>query len=68
MTIDFNAAIQQIKDMAVIDALTSSIPDEDQKTMVQTMLLVFVRHGVPASEAVKITLELADIFKNKEDK
>lgn len=68
MTMDFNAAIQQIKDMAVIDVLTSSISDEDQKTMMQAMLLVFVRHGVPASEAVKIMLELADILKNKEDK
>lgn len=67
MTMDFNAAIQQIKDMAVIDVLTSSISDEDQKTIMQGALLVFVRHGIPASEAAKILLELSDIFKNKED-
>lgn len=64
---DYNAAIQQLKDMAMIDLMTAFAPDDASKKLIRDALVIFVKNGVPADTAIKIVSELGDIFNKKEN-
>ena len=64
---DYNAAIKQLKDMAMIDLMTAFAPDDASKKLIRDALVIFVKNGVPADTAIKILSELGDIFNKKEN-
>lgn len=64
---DYSAAIQQLKDMAMIDLITAFAPDDASKNLIRDALVIFVKNGVPADMAIKIVSELSDIFNKKEN-
>ena len=65
---DYQAAIQQLKDMLAIDFMASLAPDEKTKKSVYEIMGVFVKNGVPVETAMKIISEFGDMFNSKEDK
>lgn len=65
---DYQAAIQQLKDMVAIDFMASLAPDEKTKKSVYEIMGVFVKNGVPVETAMKIISEFGDMFNSKEDK
>ena len=65
---DYQAAIQQLKDMVAIDFMASLAPDEKSKKSVYEIMGVFVKNGVPVETAMKIISEFGDMFNSKEDK
>ena len=65
---DYQAAMQQLKDMIAIDFMASLAPDEKTKKSVYEIMGVFVKNGVPVETAMKIISEFGDIFNSKEDK
>lgn len=65
---DYQAAIQQLKDMIAIDFMASLAPDEKTKKSVYEIMGVFVKNGVPIETAMKIISEFGDMFNSKEDK
>lgn len=65
---DYQAAIQQLKDMIAIDFMASLAPDEKTKKSVYEIMGVFVKNGVPVETAMKIISEFGDMFNSKEDK
>ena len=65
---DYQAAIQQLKDMIAIDFVASLAPDEKTKKSVYEIMGVFVKNGVPVETAMKIISEFGDMFNSKEDK
>ena len=65
--LDYNAAIQQLKDMAMIDLMTAFAPDDASKKLIRDALVIFVKNGVPADTAIKIVSELGNIFNKKEN-
>ena len=65
---DYQAAIQQLKDMVAIDFMASLAPDEKTKKSVYEILGVFVKNGVSVETAVKIISEFGDMLNSKEDK
>ena len=64
---DYQAAIQQLKDMIAIDFMASLPPDEKTKKSVYEIMGVFVKNGVPVETAMKIVSELGNMFNSKED-
>ena len=64
---DYQAAIQQLKDMIAIDLMASLAPDEKTKKSVYEIMGVFVKNGVPGETAMKIVSELGNMFNSKED-
>ena len=64
---DYQAAMQQLKDMVVIDFMASLAPDEKTKKSVYEIMGVFVKNGVPVETAMKIVSELGNMFNSKED-
>ena len=64
---DYKAAIQQLKDMAMIDLMTAFAPDDASKKLIRDALVIFVKNGVPADTAIKIVSELGNIFNKKEN-
>ena len=64
---DYNAAIQQLKDMAMIDLMTAFAPDDASKKLIRDALVIFVKNGVPADTAIKIVSEVGNIFNKKEN-
>ena len=64
---DYSAAIQQLKDMAMIDLMTAFAPDDASKKLIRDALVIFVKYGVPADTAIKIMSELGNIFNKKEN-
>ena len=64
---DYQAAIQQLKDMIAIDFMASLAPDEKTKKSVYEIMGVFVKNGVPVETAMKIISEFGDMFNSKED-
>lgn len=64
---DYKAAIQQLKDMAMIDLMTAFAPDDASKKLIRDTLVIFVKNGVPADTAIKIVSEVGDIFNKKEN-
>lgn len=67
---NYQAAIQQLKDIAYIDVIKSLIPDEQTRTFIEKAMLVFVKHGIPADKAFSIIVDLSNVLneENKEDK
>ena len=65
---DYQAAMQQLKDMVAIDFLASLAPDDKTKKSVYEIMGVFVKNGVPVETAMKIISEFGDMFNSKEDK
>ena len=65
---DYQAAIQQLKDMIAIDFMASLAPDEKTKKSVYEIMGVFVKNGVPVETAMKIISDFGDMFNSKEDK
>ena len=65
---DYQAAIQQLKDMIAIDFMASLAPDEKTRKSVYEIMGVFVKNGVPVETAMKIISEFGDMFNSKEDK
>lgn len=64
---DYKAAIQQLKDMAMIDLMTAFAPDDASKKLIRDALVIFVKNGVPADTAIKIVSEVGNIFNKKEN-
>lgn len=64
---DYSAAIQQVKDMAMIDLMTAFAPDDASKKLIRDAMVIFVKNGVPADTAIKIVSELGNIFNKKEN-
>lgn len=65
---DYQAAMQQLKDMIAIDFMASLAPDEKTKKSIYEVMGVFVKNGVSVETAMKIISEFGDMFNNKEDK
>ena len=65
---DYQAAMQQLKDMVAIDFLASLAPDEKTKKSIYEVMGIFVKNGVSVETAMKIISEFGDMFNNKEDK
>ena len=65
---DYQAAMQQLKDMVAIDFMASLAPDEKTKKSVYKIMGVFVKNGVSVETAMKIISEFGDMFNSKEDK
>ena len=65
---DYQAAIQQLKDMIAIDFMASLAPDEKTRKSIYEIMGVFVKNGVPVETAMKIISEFGDMFNSKEDK
>ena len=63
---DYHAAIQQFKDMVVIDFMTSLAQDDKTKRIIGEAMSIFVKNGIPADVALKIIIELGNIL-NKEE-
>ena len=64
---DYSAAIQQLKDMAMIDLITTFAPDDASKKLIRDVMFIFVKNGVPADTAIKIVSEVGNIFNKKEN-
>ena len=64
---DYQAAIQQLKDMIAIDFMASLAPEKKKKKSVYEIMGVFVKNGVPVETAMKIVSELGNMFNSKED-
>ena len=65
---DYQAAMQQLKDMVAIDFMASLAPDEKTKKSIYEIMGVFVKNGVSVETAMKIISEFGDMLNNKEDK
>lgn len=66
---DYQAAIQQLKDMAYIDVMKALARDEQTRTFIEKSMLVFVKYGIPADKALNIIVDLSNVLnENKEDK
>lgn len=65
---DYQAAMQQLKDMVAIDFMASLAPDEKTKKSIYEVMGVFVKNGVSVETAMKIISEFGDMFNSKEDK
>ena len=64
---DYQAAMQQLKDMVAIDFIASLAPDEKTKKSIYEIMGVFVKNGVSVETAMKIISEFGDMFNSKED-
>ena len=65
---DYQAAMQQLKDMIAIDFMASLAPDEKTKKSIYEVMGVFMKNGVSVETAMKIISEFGDMFNSKEDK
>nr|DAQ74326.1 MAG TPA: hypothetical protein [Caudoviricetes sp.] len=63
---DYQAAVQQFKDMVVIDFMTSLAQDDKTKRIIGEAMSIFVKNGIPADIAIKIIIEIGNIL-NKEE-
>lgn len=63
---DYQAAVQQFKDMVVIDFMTSLAQDDKTKRIIGEAMSIFVKNGIPADIAMKIIIEIGNIL-NKEE-
>lgn len=64
--INYEAAIQQLKDLAMLDLLAAMAPDEKSKEITEKYLTIFVKNGVPITTAVKIAMDIANIDKEEQ--
>ena len=51
---DYQAAMQQLKDMIAIDFMASLAPDEKTKKSIYEVMGIFVKNGVSVETAMKI--------------
>ena len=65
---NYDAAIQQIKDMATIQVIASLAPDEKTRNMLINGLDVFVKYGISAEVGLNILTDLSKVLTDKEDK
>lgn len=67
---DYQAAIQQLKDMVYIDVVKALAPDEQTRAFIEKSMLVFVKYGIPADKAFSIIVDLSNVLTegNREDK
>lgn len=65
---DYQAAIQQFKDMVVIDFMTSLAQDDKTKRIIGEAMSIFVKNGIPADVAMKIIIEIGNILNKEENK
>ena len=65
---DYQAAMQQLKDMIAIDFMASLAPDEKTKKYSYEIMGVFVKNEGAGETAMKIVSELGNMFNSKEDK
>ena len=65
---DYQAAMQQLKDMVAIDFMASLAPDEKTKKSIYEVMGVFMKNGVSVETAMKIISEFGDMFNSKGDK
>lgn len=67
---DYQAAIQQLKDMAYIDVVKALAPDEQTRAVIEKTMLVFVKYGISADKAFNIIVDISNILNegNREDK
>ena len=57
---DFQAAIQQIKDEAMLETLRAFAPNKREADKIVNALRVFIRNGVSIETAIKIAAELGE--------
>ena len=57
---DFQAAIQQIKDEAMLEMLRAFSPNKYEADKVVKAMRVFIRNGVSIETAIKIAAELGE--------
>ena len=57
---DFQAAIQQIKDEAMLEMLRAFAPDKYEADKVVKTMRVFIRNGVSIETTIKIAAELGE--------
>ena len=59
---DFQAAIQQIKDEAMLEMLRAFAQDKDEADTFVNAIRVFIRNGVSIETAIKIAVELGEVL------
>ena len=59
---DFQAAIQQIKDEAMLEILRAFAPNKHEADKIVNAMRVFIRNGVSIETAIKIAAELAEVL------
>lgn len=59
---DFQAAIQQIKDEAMLEMLRAFAKDKDEADTFVNAIRVFIRNGVSIETAIKIAVELWEVL------
>ena len=57
---DFQAAIQQIKDEAMLETLRAFSPNNHEADKFVNAMRVFIRNGVSIETAIKIAAELGE--------
>lgn len=57
---DFQAAIQQIKDKAMLETLRAFAPNKHEGDKIVKAMRVFIRNGVSIETAIKIAAELVE--------
>ena len=57
---DFQAAIQQIKDEAILEMLCAFAPNKHEADKFVNAMRVFIRNGVSIETAIKIAVELVE--------
>lgn len=60
--IDYHSIIQQITDKVVIELMSSIMPDEKSRKLVQAMATVHRMYGIDAATSMKIMMEIGTIF------
>ena len=59
---DFQAAIQQIKDEAMLEMIRAFATDKDEADTFVNAIRVFIRNGVSIETAIKIAVELWEVL------
>lgn len=65
--IDYNAVCQSIVDDAILKMLAAACPDVATANIFRKLCAIFVRNGVRVEVAVKIIVEMMDVFKKGEE-
>ena len=64
---DFQAAIQQIKDEAILETLRAFSPNKYEADKIVKAMRVFIRNGVSVETAIKIAAELGEVLGTNTD-
>ena len=60
--IDYQSIVQQITDRVVVELMSSFMPDEQSRKLVQAMAAVHRKYGIDAATSMKIMMEIGTIF------